>query len=123
MTECVPTPGRTFTFTFWFPVEESHTNDPCGMGRYKDLQSSYGYVSSRVAREQGVGTIQCPWRIEALPGQSISISVISLGDPVQQHSCKTLGYVYKSSIPKVISAFVNVNQRVKNAMNRMACLW
>ena len=65
------------------------------MGGYTELRDSYGYVSSRVATEQGVGTIQCPWRIEALPGQSISITVITLGDSAKQHNCHTLWYVCK----------------------------
>jgi hypothetical protein len=76
-----------------FSVATSPTNGACRAGQYTNLQGSYGYISSRLAREQGVGTIQCPWRIEALPGQSISITVISLGDLAKQHSCRTLGYV------------------------------
>ena len=74
-------------------VARAQTNEACRMGQYTKLQDSYGYVSSQVAREQGVGTIQCPWRIEALPGQSISITFNSLGEPVNQHNCKTVAYV------------------------------
>lgn len=51
---------------------------PVGYGRVR-----FGYISNVVSAEQGVGTADCPWRVQVRPGQRINFTVLNfLGQSV-----------------------------------------
>ena len=62
----------------------------CSINLPSKLRESYGYISAQIVPERGVGSFGCPLRIEALPGQSVSVTLISLGILSTQHTCKSL---------------------------------
>ena len=74
-----------------FSVTTNEQLRVCAMEPYVKLQEQAGYLSSHIANERSPGSMSCPWRMEALPGQSISLTLISLGTLSKQHTCKTVG--------------------------------
>ena len=40
---------------------------------------------------KGWGNLQCPWKLEVQPGQSIHLTVIDFEPETQQHSCIPIG--------------------------------
>ena len=63
----------------------------CTKNSYIKLESSSGYISSSVATHKILGSMRCPWRLEAQPGQTISIDIIDFNAMPQSHSCKPIG--------------------------------
>ena len=43
------------------------------------LQGNEGIISSHVTEETGCGTTRSPWVIDAMPGQTIELSIIDFG--------------------------------------------
>jgi hypothetical protein len=43
--------------------------------------TEYGYLSSFVAVQRGLGSPNCPWRIEAEPGRRINLTLIDFATP------------------------------------------
>ena len=41
------------------------------------ISNSHGYLANTVTMETGQGSPACPWRLEALPGQQINISLVN----------------------------------------------
>ena len=78
----------------FFPVSASVKQRACASNHFTKLKDPFGYVTSRQAREKGLGSLSCPWRIEAHPGQSITITLITLGTTSTQHTCKPIVLVY-----------------------------
>ena len=80
-----------FVNDIYVSVATSDTINSCNQNSFVKLEQSTGYISSAVAHNSGMGSLRCPWRLEALPGQSISITVMDF-DPVPNiHSCKPIG--------------------------------
>ena len=60
------------------------------------LPQPQGFISSAVARDQGCGSIEAPWRIEAEPSQSVNITLINYtpDQKIRNGICMPLGYIY-----------------------------
>lgn len=54
----------------------------CGSCDYVKLTAPSGYIASATTAETGCGTADCPWLIEALPGQQIRIRLYDFGYPI-----------------------------------------
>ena len=57
-----------------------------------EISTSEGYISSAVA-DNGWGTVNCPWKIIAQPGQTINITAIDFHPLTSQQNCQRLGLV------------------------------
>ena len=86
-------PNYIHRFVLFVSVANNAQPDSCNMNSYTKLQDPFGYISAQMVTERAHGSRDCPWRIQALPGQSVSVTLISLGAVTKQHTCKPLGYV------------------------------
>ena len=64
---------------------------PCTKKSFIKLKAASGYITTDLAHRKGWGSITCPWRVEAQPGQSISITLINFGAELNGHTCKPIG--------------------------------
>ena len=49
--------------------------DMCESSSYVKIQTSAGFLASSVTQQTGCGSASCPWRLEALPGQRINLTL------------------------------------------------
>ena len=63
----------------------------CQEQSHSSLKQTSGYITSHITEVNGAGSLNCPWRIEALPGQNIIISIISIGDVQESQTCMPMG--------------------------------
>jgi hypothetical protein len=47
----------------------------CKSSSYVKIQTDSGYLASSVTQLTGCGSVDCPWRIEARPGQRINLTL------------------------------------------------
>lgn len=50
----------------------------CASQRQVILNNTVGYISSTITRDYGIGSTQCPWKIQVKAGQRIRLSVFNL---------------------------------------------
>ena len=62
----------------------------CRGKTYSIPQHSVGFISSSLAHDKGWGSMQCPWKLEALPGQNIKVTLIHFS-PRKNQRCHPLG--------------------------------
>ena len=53
-------------------------DERCTQASDMSLRSPQGYISSYIAHEYSCGTMSMPWIIEALPGQTVNVSLTDL---------------------------------------------
>ena len=56
----------------------SSTKAVCHGKKKLVLSKDSGYIASTVTKEEGLGSVMCPWVIKAQPGQRISLSLLNL---------------------------------------------
>ena len=64
----------------------------CVTDKRHEVSTSEGYISTTVA-DNGWGTMNCPWKIIAQPGQTINITAIDFHPLTSQQNCQRLGLV------------------------------
>ena len=64
---------------------------PCELEDHIPLSGHEGYISGQVALDKGWGSLECPWKIQGVPGQTITVSIIDFNPSEESKTCQTLG--------------------------------
>ncbi len=67
----------------WFAAVAGDRRDVCSSPREVPLRGAEGYISNLIAEESSLGTLTCPWSIQAKSSQSIKLSVYDFGSVVK----------------------------------------
>jgi len=74
-------------------VSRSEKENGCHAGHAISLPGPHGFISSKITAETNAGSITCPWRVEAAPGQHINITLINLRVQYGNMANKKYGYI------------------------------
>ena len=73
----------------FFTATSSRSDTPCIQNI--PVQGNTGYLSGHYAHDKGLGSMQCPWRIEGVPGQTVTITLIDFKPTKDTKTCNPLG--------------------------------
>ena len=77
-----------YQHTFFLTVVKPLKTDSCNPSVSALLPLPVGYISSSSVQENGDGSIRCPWKIQAMPGQRVNVTLINFnsinGDPTNK---------------------------------------
>ena len=62
---------------YMLTVSRREKDSNCHAGEAKSLPGPDGFISSHIKQETGEGSITCPLRVEAAPGQHINITLFN----------------------------------------------
>ena len=65
------------TSTF-IAVISANKNTPCVTGRSLVVNAPFGYISPTTALSNDWGSRDCPWSLQAKPGQRLKLTIIEL---------------------------------------------
>ena len=72
------------------PVSKpGHRN--CDSSKHAQLPAGNGYIFNQMDQGYSVGFFMCKWRIEAMTGQQIHVTFISLKQQIREESTRPLG--------------------------------
>ena len=90
-------------------MAEPQNAGSCRKDGHSVLSANEGYISTKIAAEEGWGSLACPWRLDAQQGQQVDISVIDF-NPSDKQNCEPIGYIYDVDSKKNIT-MCKSNQR------------
>ena len=74
-------------------VVKPASDDQCTQADYLPLLGSEGYVSAKLAKDTGAGSLNCPWQFSAQQGQRINISIIDFHPHRDTTTCIPIAYI------------------------------
>ena len=86
-------------FSTFISVIKPISSTNCATYRPLEVSASEGYISSVVA-DNGWGSVNCPWKIIAQPGQTINIIAIDFHPLTSHQNCQKLGIVIDTQSKK-----------------------
>ena len=67
-----------------------------------------GYISSNTIVADGFGSVSCPWKLQALPGQRVNVTLINFNSESGISQNGPVGYVHSLSQLSIIFTFAGL---------------
>lgn len=118
---------HTIIFRAFVSAAASGTTMSCRSSKHITLLNASGFISSELAANSGIGTSECPLKIQVSPGQRIQLTLmVFTGKRIaeeaedlptyQSNACFEIGAIFSPGHTKTLTACSGSDKRVPNLL-------